>query len=284
MSNQTRQPGDGRASGSDVADTYATARGFAWPIALTWMALLPRIAVTVHMLSVNIDHVASLRQARRESIPDPIHAAAAVELGGGDGVTVHLRQDRRHINDRDVRLLRETVKTELTVEMAATEELLKSMAAVRPDQVTLVPEVKTEVTTTSGLDVIQGLSRVRQAVTRLRKAGIRVSAFIEPDPDQVKAAADAGARVVELNTDRFSKDTVRRAALTDELAQASAVARECGLTVHVGHGLDYRNVVPILKNKIASGYSIGFAIVARAVFVGLEAAVREMKRIMEVYS
>jgi len=235
-------------------------------------------------LSVNIDHIATLRQARLESFPDPVQAAAAVELGGADGITVHLRQDRRHITNRDVELLRSTVKTELTVEMAGTEELVRLMARVRPDQVTLVPELKSEVTTTSGIDLLKDRHRLEPVVQRLKKAGIRVSLFIEPDTAQVEAAARLGSDVVELNTDRYSRGWSRKPRLLEELATAGSTAEKAGLLVHVGHGLDYRSVVPVLKSGIAAGYSIGFAIVARAVFTGLQGAVTEMKRIMEVYS
>ncbi len=236
------------------------------------------------ILSVNIDHVATLRQARRESFPDPVQAAAFVELGGADGITVHLRQDRRHISDRDVELLRRTVQTELTVEMSATPEMMRIAARLKPDQVTLVPEVRTEVTTTAGLDIAAQGPRLAPAIRRLRKAGTRVSVFVEPAEKQVVAAARFGASVVELNTDRYSKARRPDTTLLAELADAARVAREAGLEVHVGHGLNYRNVVPVLKERIAEGYSIGFAIVARAVYVGLAAAVAEMKRTMEVYS
>ena len=235
-------------------------------------------------LSVNIDHIATLRQARLESFPDPVQAATVVELGGADGITVHLRQDRRHITNRDVELLRSTVKTELTVEMTGTEEFVRLMARLRPDQVTLVPELKSEVTTTSGIDLLKDRHRLEPAAQRLKKAGIRVSLFIEPDTAQVEAAARLGADVVELNTDRYSRGWSRKPRLLEELATAGSTADKAGLLVHVGHGLDYRNVVPVLKSGIAAGYSIGFAIVARAVFTGLQGAVAEMKRIMEVYS
>jgi pyridoxine 5-phosphate synthase len=238
----------------------------------------------MQMLSVNIDHIATLRQARREAFPDPVQAAALVELGGADGITVHLRKDRRHINDRDVRLLRQTIKTELTVEMAAVPALVRFACAVRPDQVTLVPELTTEVTTTRGLGVAGSAGVLRPVVRRLKDAGIRVSLFVEPDARQMAAAARAGADVVELNTDRYSRYPRRRAALLAELAAAARAAREQGLAVHVGHGLGYLNVVPVVEAGIAGGYSIGFAIVARAVMVGLREAVAEMKRILEVYS
>jgi pyridoxine 5-phosphate synthase len=254
------------------------------PLALTTVAFWLRIPATMPSLSVNIDHVATLRQARLESFPDPVQAATAVELGGADGITVHLRQDRRHVTDRDVELLRATVKTELTVEMAAVDDLVRRMVRVRPDQVTLVPELKAEITTTSGIDLLKERGRLEPVVKRLRKARIRVSMFIEPDTAQVEAASRLGADVVELNSDRYSRSWDRSARLLDELTTAGRAATKAGLQVHVGHGLGYRNVVPVLKNRIAGGYSIGFAIVARAVFVGLQCAVEDMKRIMEVYS
>jgi pyridoxine 5-phosphate synthase len=238
----------------------------------------------VPSLSVNIDHIATLRQARRESFPDPVHAAVAVELGGADGVTVHLRQDRRHITDRDVELLRQTVRAELTVEMAATEDLVRLACRVKPDQVTLVPELSTEVTTTRGLDIARERRRLAPALRRLTRAGIRVGLFVEPDPVAVRVAGAMGADVVELNTDRYSRGWSQDPRLLDELIITSRVARKAGLLVHVGHGLDYRNVVPVLENGIAVGYSIGFAIVARAVFVGLQCAVTDMRQIMEVHS
>jgi pyridoxine 5-phosphate synthase len=236
------------------------------------------------MLSVNIDHIATLREARRERIPDPVRAAGMVELGGADGITVHLRQDRRHINERDVELLRRTVQAELTVEMAATAEMTKIAVRIRPDQVTLVPELTTEVTTSGGLDLVKRAAQIRPFVRRLRRRGIRLSMFVEPVQKQVEAAARLGADVVELNTDRYARDAVSRSNRLEELAEAAEVARAEGLAVHVGHGLDYRNVVPILETDIAEGFSIGFAIVARAVLVGLRDAVADMKGILEVYS
>jgi len=235
----------------------------------------------MRMLSVNIDHIATLRQARQEIFPDPVQAALLVEIGGGDGVTVHLRQDQRHINFRDVKLLRETIKTYLTVEMAATPKMLKFISKVKPDQVTLVPEVVTEVTTTEGLDVIRQQNSLKRVVAFLRKAGIRVCIFVEPEPAQIKAAAAIGAEVVELNTDRYSKESRRQQFHINRLKIAADAARASGLTVHVGHGLNYQNVVPIVEENIAQGFSIGFSIVARAIFIGLKEAVAEMKRIIQ---
>jgi pyridoxine 5-phosphate synthase len=232
-------------------------------------------------LSVNIDHIATLRQARQENFPDPVQAAVLAELGGADGITVHLRQDQRHINLRDVKLLRQTIKTELTVEMAATPAMVKFVRLVKPDQVTLVPEVITEVTTTRGHDVIRQQKILRRVVANLKKAGIRVCIFIEPDPAQIRAAAAIGAEVVELNTDRYSKEPGRWQLHLSRLKIGADAARSSGLVVHVGHGLNYQNIVPILEENIAQGFSIGFSIVARAVFVGLTAAVAEMKRIIQ---
>ena len=236
------------------------------------------------MLSVNIDHIATLREARRDRIPDPVRAAGMVELGGADGITVHLRQDRRHINERDVELLRRTVQTELTLEMAATAEMTKIAVRVRPDQVTLVPELTTEITTSGGLDLVKRAAQIRPFARRLRRRGIRLSMFVEPVQKQVEAAARLGADVVELNTDRYARDAVSRSNRLEELAEAAEVARAEGLAVHVGHGLDYRNVIPILETDIAEGFSIGFEIVSRAVLVGLRDAVADMKGILEVYS
>lgn len=263
-------PGEGLAQAGKAAGRPA----------LTTVGLSPRIPRIVRCLSVNIDHIATLRQARRESFPDPVHAAAVVELAGVDGITVHLRQDRRHISERDVRLLKQTVRGELTVEMAAVDRDLRFVRQVRPDQVTLVPEARDEVTTTRGLNVEAQRAGIARAVGLLRKRGIRASLFIDPSEAQVAVAAEVGADVVELNTDAYSRVWPKR---LHELVNAARLAEASGLLVHVGHGLDYRNVVPLLERKVATGYSIGFAIVARAVFVGLRDAVADMKRIMEVY-
>jgi pyridoxine 5-phosphate synthase len=251
---------------------------------LTLAAFSPRIRTTVRMLSVNIDHVATLRQARRVDFPDPVQLASLVEAGGAEGVTVHLRGDRRHINERDVELLRRTVKGELTVEMAATREMAGIAVKVKPDQVTLVPELKSEVTTVSGLDLVRRSSGVRPIVRRLKRAGIRLSVFLEPEAVQVAAAAKLGADVVELNTDAYCRDRGTRAKELARLVAAAADARESGLAVHVGHGLDYLNVGQIVELGLADGYSIGFAIIARALVTGLRQAVVDMKHILEVYS
>lgn len=247
---------------------------------LTSGGLLSKIG-KMRMLSVNIDHIATLRQARQENFPDPVQAAVLAELGGADGITVHLRQDQRHINFRDVKLLRQTIKTELTVEMAATPAMVRFVRMIKPDQVTLVPEVITEVTTTRGLDVIKQQHNLKQVVNNLKKNGIRVCLFIEPEPRQIQAAAAIGAEVVELNSDRYSKEPHRWQINLKQLQTGAEAARSAGLIVHVGHGLNYQNIVPILEADLAQGFSIGFAIVARAVFVGLREAVAEMKRIIQ---
>lgn len=235
-------------------------------------------------LSVNIDHIATLRQARQESFPDPVQAAVLAELGGADGITVHLRKDRRHISDRDVKLLKATIKTELNLELAATPEMLKIALAVEPAQVSLVPESPNEVTTQGGLDLVRNRARLAPVVRSLKRAGIRVSSFIEADPDQISCAADLGCRLIEINTDRYSRESRRRNEIVQALQGAALSAKDMGLDVHAGHGIDYRNIIGLLGVPEITGVSIGFAIVARAVFTGLSEAVHEMKRMMEVYS
>jgi pyridoxine 5-phosphate synthase len=253
------------------------------------------MAELMKRLSVNIDHIATLRQARGESFPDPVQAAVMAELGGADGITVHLRHDRRHINERDVTLLKATVKSELNMELAATPEMTKIALAVKPTQVTLVPETPDEVTTQGGLDLVKllsrahsGAGRIRQTARALKKAGIRLSAFVEAEPRQIEAAAALGCDVIELNTDRYSRTPLDGRRMTNDelmkIAEASEQAAKLYLRVHAGHGIDYRNIIPLLGIMQIEGFSIGFSIVARAVFTGLKDATCEMKRIMEVYS
>ncbi len=233
-------------------------------------------------LGVNIDHVATLRQARGGHEPDPVWAAALAELAGADAITVHLREDRRHIQDRDLRLLRETVRVRLNLEMSVEPEIVGIALLTRPDQVTLVPERRAEVTTEGGLDVLGQFDRVAAAVARCRDAGLVVSLFIDPDPAQVEASRRAGAGAVELHTGRYAdaatpSDAGERAgALT--VAGAEAVAR--GLTLHAGHGLNYQNVGPVALIDGMVELNIGHSIVSRAVLVGMEGAVREMKTCM----
>lgn len=239
-------------------------------------------------LGVNIDHIATIRQARRAIEPDPVAAAVLAELAGAHGITVHLRADRRHINDTDVRRLRETVTTRLNVEMAATREMVRIALALRPDQATLVPERREEVTTEGGLNLVQGRKAVAAAIRSLSKGGIQVSVFIDPLPRQVDEAAELGAEMVELNTRAYSETCPRspdlsRPALRRELAKLVAATERAGkrhLSVLAGHGLTYRNVRPVSDIPEIVELNIGHNIVARAALVGMERAVREMLRAM----
>ncbi|MCS7022716.1 MAG: pyridoxine 5'-phosphate synthase [Gemmataceae bacterium] len=233
-------------------------------------------------LGVNIDHVATVRQARRAREPEPLAAAVLATLGGADGITVHLREDRRHIQDRDVFLLREMVPTRLNLEMSIAEEIVAIALKVRPDEATLVPERRQELTTEGGLDIVVQESAVRAVVERLHAAGIAVSVFIDPEPAQVEAARRVGADAVELQTASYS-EARGTAAITAELTrlrQAAAQAAQLGLHVHMGHGLNYVNVAPIAQIPQVEELNIGHSIVARAVLVGMERAVREMKDIL----
>ncbi len=233
------------------------------------------------LLGVNIDHVATVRQARRTDEPDPVWAAVEAELGGADGITFHLREDRRHVNDRDARLLKQTVAVKLNMEMSVADEIVGIAIGLKPDQCTLVPERREEVTTEGGLDVIRHRDRVVAAVRRLRDAGIIVSAFIEPIADQIRVSADIGFHAVELWTGRYAhaRSPVERDATLDELRRGIDVGRAAGLEVHGGHGLTYRNIAPIAALPFVE-FNIGHSIVSRAVFVGLREAVREMKRLL----
>ncbi len=229
-------------------------------------------------LCVNIDHVATLRQARRSSEPDPLHAALLAELGGADGITVHLRSDRRHIQDRDVDLLKQVVKTRLNVEMAATQEMMRIALTVKPDQVTLVPERREELTTEGGLDAVLNSVQLRPTVRTLREAGIRVSLFVDPDLEQVKEAHKLDGHAIEINTAAYAdaRDDKAREAALRKVVDAVRLGCKLGLDVHAGHGLDYRNVGRLARIPEVSELNIGHAIVARAVLVGMERAVREM--------
>jgi pyridoxine 5-phosphate synthase len=232
-------------------------------------------------LGVNIDHVATLRQARRGRYPDPVHAALAAETAGADGITLHLREDRRHIQERDVRILLGLLQTRMNLELALTDELLALAAEVRPADCCFVPERRAELTTEGGLDVAAQRGRVREAVAQLRQAGVRVALFIDPDRTQIEAAREAGAAVIELHTGAYAEAS--GAAAATELERLRAAARlgaGLGLEVHAGHGLNYRNVQPVAAVREIVELNIGHAIVAHALFVGLPAAVREMKRLM----
>lgn len=233
-------------------------------------------------LGVNIDHVATIRQARRTVEPDPVWAAALAELGGADVITVHLREDRRHIQDRDVRVLRETVQVKLNLEMAADPSITQIAVALRPDQATLVPERREEVTTEGGLDVAANIDRVKASVDKLHAAGIEVSLFIDPDERQIEVARALKVAAVELHTGAYA-DADPGTDQADELRkllQAGRFALDEGLILHFGHGLTYRNVGPVAAIPGAGELNIGHSIVARAVMVGFQQAVREMKMLI----
>ena len=232
-------------------------------------------------LGVNIDHVATLRQARRGRLPDPVHAALAAETAGADSITLHLREDRRHIQDQDVRALRELLQTRMNLEMALTQEMLAFAAQVRPADCCLVPERRQEITTEGGLEVAGQEARVQAAVTELKSRGIRVALFIDPDPRQIEAAARTGAPVVELHTGAWAEaDGARQVSELERLRHSARLAAGLGLTVHAGHGLNYHNVQPVASLREIVELNIGHALIAHAVFVGLPAAVREMKALM----
>ena len=232
----------------------------------------------VPQLSVNVDHVATLRQARGGTEPDPVLAAGLCELAGASGIVAHLREDRRHIQDRDLRLLRETVKTALNLEMAATKELLSFALDLKPDMVTLVPEKRRELTTEGGLDVAGLQKKLVPSVRKLREAGLAVSLFVDAESEQIQAAAKLGASHVELHTGRYSEATTQAEQEREfvNLCRASEVAQELGLLVKAGHGLNYRNCARVAAIPGMTDLSIGHAIIGRAVLVGLEQAVREM--------
>jgi pyridoxine 5-phosphate synthase len=235
-------------------------------------------------LGVNIDHVATVRQARRTIEPDPVAAAVLALLGGADGITVHLREDRRHIQDRDVRILRQVVTSRLNLEMAAVESIVDIACEVKPDEATLVPEKREEVTTEGGLDVVANQAVVARAVERLLAAGIEVSLFIDPDPLQIETAKLLGARAIEIQTARYSeaRTAEQRTNELDALTQAAAYARDHGLHIHLGHGLTYTNVQPVTRIPGVEELNIGHSIVSRAVLVGMERAVREMKQAIQL--
>jgi pyridoxine 5-phosphate synthase len=232
-------------------------------------------------LGVNIDHVATLRQARRSRYPDPVHAALAAELAGADSITLHLREDRRHIQVQDVRAMRDLLKTRMNLEMAVTDEMLEIARAVRPPDCCLVPERRLEVTTEGGLDAASQVQRLKEATALLVHHGIRVALFIDPDSQQIEAAAQIGAPVVELHSGAYAEAAgSRQATELERLRAAARQASSLGLEVHAGHGLNYHNVQPVAAIAEIVELNIGHAIVGRAVFDGLAVAVREMKILM----
>ena len=233
-------------------------------------------------LGVNIDHIATIRQARRTVEPDPVAAAVLAELAGADGITVHLREDRRHIQDRDVRLLRQTVRTHLNLEMAATDEMVAIALDIKPDYLTLVPEKREEVTTEGGLEIAGQAERMKHIVERLQGAGIPVSLFIDADPAQIEASAAVKAQFIELHTGRYAEahDEVSRKKELELLATGCQQAIAAGLRVNAGHGLTDWNVYPVACLPGMEELNIGHTIISRAALVGLERAVREMKQAM----
>ncbi len=234
-------------------------------------------------LAVNVDHVATVRQARGIAIPDPVEAAVLCEHAGADGIVVHLREDRRHIQDRDVRMLRELVKTKLNLEMAATPEIIAIAREVGPEVVTLVPEKRQELTTEGGLDVKGNLRALEMAINEVRDAGIRVSCFVDPDISQIKASIDAGADIVEIHTGTYAEaeDEESAGIELEKIAKVAGFAAKGGLKVSAGHGLNYWNARAVAEIPEVEELSIGHAIIARAIMVGLTRAVEEMVMLVE---
>ncbi|MGR5237263.1 pyridoxine 5'-phosphate synthase [Vibrio alfacsensis] len=233
-------------------------------------------------LGVNIDHIATLRNARGTKYPDPVHAAEIAERAGADGITIHLREDRRHINDRDVRILRETIQTRMNLEMAVTDEMVEIALQTKPEFVCLVPEKREELTTEGGLDVVGQLDKVKAATQKLTQAGIKVSLFIDADRQQIDAAKACGAPYIELHTGHYADATTEEDQLDElkKIAAGASYAHDLGIIVNAGHGLTYHNVAPIAALPEIYELNIGHSIIGRAVFDGLEKSVAEMKAIM----
>lgn len=235
------------------------------------------------LLNVNIDHVATIRQARRTDEPDPVWAAAQCELAGANGITVHLRQDRRHINDRDVMVLKETVASKFNLEMSMTESIVRIAEKVRPDQVTLVPENRAELTTEGGLDCVKFQKRLANITKRMHAKGILVSTFIVADEKQIAATAEAGCDAVELHTGGYA-NAVKDEDIEKELnllRDGRDIAMAAGLIVHAGHGLTYRNIKPVARIEGLCEFNIGHSIISRAVLVGMQKATKEMRKLIE---
>ena len=233
-------------------------------------------------LAINIDHVATIRQAREITQPDPVFAAGICELAGAEGIVVHLREDRRHIQDRDILLLRQTIKTKMNLEMAAVKEIINIALDIKPDMITLVPEKRKELTTEGGLDVIKNEKKLAKTIGRMKKAAIPVSIFIDPDAAQIEAAADIGATFVELHTGRYCDASTEQEREKEFrlIEQSAELAFESGLRVNAGHGLDYLTTARIAALPTIEELSIGHAVISRAIFVGLDQAVREMMAIV----
>lgn len=234
------------------------------------------------LLGVNVDHVATLRQARLTRYPDPVEAVYAAESGGADGITVHLREDRRHIQERDIELIQQTLLTRLNLEMAVTDAMIAYAEKRRPEHCCLVPEKREELTTEGGLNILADEKRIHAACQRLKAAGIEVSLFIDPDLKQIEAAVRCGVPVIEIHTGTYAdaKTTAERQAELQRVVTAAEFAHQAGLIVNAGHGLNYQNVQAVARIPMMNELNIGHGIIARALFIGLEHAVREMKRLM----
>jgi pyridoxine 5-phosphate synthase len=234
-------------------------------------------------LAVNIDHFATIREARKSNEPEPVLAALLSEQAGAEGIVCHIRGDRRHIKERDLRLFRETIKTKLNIEMAATEEMKKIAIDLKPEVVSLVPEREEELTTEGGLDVISNEKHLGPHIQELQKAGIRVSIFVDPNLKQIEACHRVGVNLIEINTAKYSdlKPGAERDKALDEIKEVAKYSHTLGLEIHAGHGLDYKNVQPITEIPEISELSIGFSIVARSAIVGIDMAVREMVSLIE---
>jgi pyridoxine 5-phosphate synthase len=232
-------------------------------------------------LGVNVDHVATVRQARMIEVPDPVEVALLAERAGADGITVHLREDRRHIQERDVRLLRERARSKVNLEMAVTTAMVAFAESVKPDDACFVPEKREELTTEGGLDVVSHKAKIKEAVERLEGRGIHVSLFIDPEPAQIETAKEVGAQAIEIHTGSYCNASGReRDEELGAIIAAVTLARKLGLEVHGGHGLNYDNVLPIAAIEEIVELNIGHSIIARAVVVGIEQAVREMKELL----
>ena len=238
------------------------------------------------LLGVNVDHVATIRQQRDTRYPDPVTAASIAELAGADQITIHLREDRRHIRDRDLSIMKETVQTRLNLEMAATEEMAQIALKTMPDQITLVPEKREERTTEGGLDVVGQMDAMKPYVARLREAGLRVIMFVDPDEEQIRGSRALGAQGVEIHTGDYcdAPSEKERAGELNRIYDASEIAAEEGLYVAAGHGLDYVNVEAVCAITPIVELNIGHSIVARALFVGMDQAVREMREILDAFA
>jgi pyridoxine 5-phosphate synthase len=237
-------------------------------------------------LGVNIDHVATVRNARRTFEPDPVHAAVIADLAGADQITLHVREDRRHVNERDLKLIKELIHSKVNLEMAITEEMIQLALEVKPHQVTLVPERREEITTEGGLDVVNQMEKVKSAVERLKRAGITVNLFVDPEEEQIRASAQVGADAVELHTGTYAEAWARNDAEgvereLERLRKSATLAKTLGLKVYAGHGLTYKNVKPIAQIPEVEELNIGHSIVANAILKGLKEAVQEMLRIVK---